>query len=61
VIRIAKRRWSERFVERLAEAPLLNVASATVALFGSHHRKIDFDLIPRRYYAYGVRRAADAR
>jgi hypothetical protein len=56
---IGKHRWPERFVERLAEPMHLNLASVAVALFGSYRRKIDFDLIPRRPYAYGVLRAAD--
>ena len=47
------------FVERLTEPVHLNLLSAFVALFGSLRTKIDFDLIERRYHAFGLLRAAD--
>ncbi|MGH7932177.1 MAG: hypothetical protein ACREQN_03310 [Candidatus Binataceae bacterium] len=33
--------------------------SLLVGTFGSYRTKVDFDLIPRRHYAYGILRAAD--
>ena len=38
---------------------LLNLASVWVSFFGSTRSKINFDLIRRRHYAYGVLEAAD--
>lgn len=51
--------WRKRFAERLQEPLTLNVASLLVLAFGSTRSKIDFDLIRRRHYAYGLLDAAD--
>lgn len=47
------------FMERLTEPIHLNLLSGFVALFGSLRTKVDFDLIERRYHAFGLLRAAD--
>jgi hypothetical protein len=47
------------FVDRLTEPVHLNLLSGFVALFGSLRTKVDFDLIERRYHAFGLLRAAD--
>lgn len=46
-------------VDRLTEPVHLNLLSGFVALFGSLRTKINFDLIERRYHAFGLLRAAD--
>src|SRR5690348_9762896 len=51
--------WRRIFYERLSEPIHLNAISLFVAAFGSYRTKIDFDLIPRQHYAYGVLRAAE--
>lgn len=47
------------FVERLTEPIHLNLLAGFVALFGSLRAKIEFDVIERRYHAFGLLRAAD--
>jgi len=50
--------WRRIFYERLTEPIHLNLLSLWVAAFGSFARKVDFDLIVRAPYAYGVLSAA---
>jgi hypothetical protein len=50
--------WGRVGVERLTEPLHLNAASALVWAFGSYTRKIDWDLIWKQPYAYGVLQAA---
>jgi hypothetical protein len=45
--------------ERLTEPLHLNLAALTVGLCGSFRTKIDFDLVQRPHYAYGLLAAAD--
>jgi hypothetical protein len=45
--------------ERLTEPLHLNLAALTVGLCGSLRSKIDFDLVQRPHYAYGLLAAAD--
>lgn len=45
--------------QRLTEPFHLNLLSLFVALFGSYRDKINFDLIIRQHYAYGIIQAAD--
>ncbi len=51
--------WRRIFYERLTEPLHLNAMALIVAAFGSYRAKIDFDLIARQHYAFGVLRAAD--
>lgn len=46
-------------LERLTEPLHLNVGAALVALFGSTRSKIDFDVLPLPFHAYGLLAAAD--
>lgn len=46
-------------LERLTEPMHLNVAAAAVALFGSTRAKIEFDVLPLPFHAYGLLSAAD--
>jgi hypothetical protein len=52
-------RMSRLFRDRLSEPLHLNLLSIFAKLFGNYRTKINFDLVPRRHYAYGVLRAAD--
>jgi len=45
--------------ERLTEPLHLNAAAVLVKLFGSIREQIDFDLIGRKQYAYGILKSAD--
>ena len=55
-----KRIWRRLWYERLSEPLLLNAASAFVYLFGSFRKKVEYDLIVKQPYAYGLLTAADA-
>ena len=58
--KLAKGRiWRRILFERLTEPLHLNIASLFVLLFGSYRRKIEWDLVVRQPYAYGVLKAAD--
>jgi len=48
-----------QLADRLGEPVHLNLLSLFVMLFGSYRTKIEFDLISRRPYAFGVSKAAD--
>lgn len=49
--------WKRVYRERLGEPLIYNIASIPVALFGSVVRKIDYDLLPRQPYAFGLQQA----
>jgi len=51
--------WRKAFVERLTEPLHLNVLALLVQVFGSFRNKVDFDLVLRPYYAYGVLESAE--
>lgn len=51
--------WRKAFCERLTEPLHLNVLSLFVQVFGSFRSKVDFDLVMRPHYAYGVLQSAD--
>jgi hypothetical protein len=55
---VEPRIWKRIFYERLTEPLHLNVISLLVAAFGSFSRKVDFDLVLREPYAFGVLSAA---
>ncbi len=55
----APRVWRKIAYERLTEPLHLNILSLFVMAFGSFRWKVAFDLVARRYYAYGILRAAD--
>lgn len=58
--KLAKRRvWRRVFTERLAEPVHLNLLSLLVLVFGSYRSKIEWDLVVRQQYAFGVLEAAD--
>src|SRR4051794_27402049 len=58
--KLSKRRvWRRLFLERLREPLHLNAAPAVVLAFGSYRSKINWDLVVRPHYAYGVLKAAD--
>lgn len=50
--------WRRIFYERLTEPIHLNIISLFVAAFGSFARKVEFDLVLRAPYAFGVLGAA---
>jgi len=59
--KLRKRRiWRRLWYERLSEPLPLNLAAAFVYLFGSFRRKVEYDLVPKQPYAYGLLAAADA-
>jgi hypothetical protein len=49
--------WRRIYRERLGEPLIYNVASAFVALFGNIVKKIDYDLVARQPYAFGLQEA----
>lgn len=49
--------WRRMYRERMGEPVLYNLASVWVGLFGNVSRKIDYDLIPRQPYAFGLQQA----
>lgn len=49
--------WGRIWRERAGEPILYNLASIGVAAFGSITRKIDYDLVPRQPYAFGLQQA----
>ena len=51
--------WKRVFYERLNEPLHLNLISFFVYLFGSYRHKIDFDLIVRQQFAYGILKSAE--
>lgn len=51
------RMWKRVYRERMGEPLIYNLASIPVALFGSIVRKIDYDLVPRQPYAFGLQQA----
>jgi hypothetical protein len=53
-----RRIWRRIFYERLTEPIHLNVISLFYAVFGSFSRKVEFDLVVRQAYAFGVLGAA---
>ncbi len=54
-----QRVWRKLLRERLNEPLHLNLAAAAVAVFGTYRSKVEWDLIVRPHYAYGVLHAAD--
>lgn len=49
--------WRRIYLERLGEPLLYNFASLIVLIFGSFSKKIDYDLVPRQPYAFGLKAA----
>ena len=49
--------WRRIYRERMGEPLLYNLASVFVSMFGSIVRKIDYDLVPRQPYAFGLQKA----
>lgn len=50
--------WKRILMERLTEPIHLNLISVFIALFGKYSTKINWDLVVRHPYAYGILRAA---
>ena len=46
--------WKRIYIERLGEPIIYNVVSLFYLLFGSFVKKIEYDLVPRSPYAFGV-------
>lgn len=58
--KLRKRRvWRRVLLERASEPLHLNLASLAVLAFGSYRAKVDWDLVVRPHYAYGILKAAD--
>lgn len=53
-----KRTWKTIFYERLTEPMHLNFIAFWVFIFGSFKRKVDFDLVTRPEYAFGIMESA---
>jgi hypothetical protein len=51
--------WRRLLVERFTEPLHLNVLAVFVLLFGSYRARVNWDLIMRPHYAFGILRAAD--
>jgi len=51
--------WRKIWYERLTEPLHLNLLSLFVLAFGSFRSKVNFDLVVRQYYAYGILRSAE--
>lgn len=49
--------WKRIYAERLGEPLIYNIASCFVAAFGNVVKKIDYDLVPRQPYAFGLNEA----
>ncbi len=49
-----KRIWKRIYIERLGEPIIYNFVSLFYLLFGNFVKKIEYDLIPRNPYAFGV-------
>lgn len=49
--------WKRIYRERMGEPLIYQLASLPVALFGSLPRKIDYDLVIRQPYAFGMQQA----
>ena len=49
-----KRIWGRIYLERLGEPLLYNFVSIFVFFFGSYQKKIEYDLVPRQPYAFGL-------
>jgi len=56
---LSGRSWRRIVYERLTEPIHLNLVSIPVAVFGSYRAKVNFDLVVRQPYAWGLLRAAD--
>jgi hypothetical protein len=54
-----RRIWQKLLRERLSEPLHLNLAAAAVGIFGNFRSKVEWDLIIRPHYAYGVMHAAE--
>lgn len=52
--------WRRIYTERLGEPIIYNIASLFVLLFGSFKKRVEYDLVPRQPYAFGIQAAADA-
>ena len=46
--------WKRIYIERLGEPIIYNIVSLFYLLFGSFLKKIEYDLVPRHPYAFGV-------
>lgn len=49
--------WKRVYIERLGEPIIYNIVSLFYLLFGSFVKKIEYDLVPRHPYAFGVNSA----
>ncbi|MBT8148124.1 MAG: hypothetical protein KJN90_14795 [Gammaproteobacteria bacterium] len=54
---LSPRIWRRIYLERLGEPFLYNLMSVFYYFFGSIETKIDYDLIPRQPYAFGIKEA----
>ena len=49
--------WKRIYIERLGEPIIYNLVSIFVFIFGGFRKKIDYDLVPRQPYAFGLKDA----
>lgn len=49
--------WKRIYIERLSEPLIYNFVSIFIFIFGSFIKKINYDLIPRQPYAFGLNEA----
>jgi len=49
--------WRRIYLERLGEPLFYNLVSLVVLIFGRFSKKIDYDLVPRQPYAFGLKTA----
>jgi hypothetical protein len=46
--------WKRIYIERLCETILYNLVSLFIFIFGNLVKKIEYDLVPRCPYAFGI-------
>jgi hypothetical protein len=49
--------WRRIYLERFGEPLFYNLVSLVVLIFGTFSKKIDYDLVPRQPYAFGLKTA----
>jgi hypothetical protein len=51
--------WKRLYFERLGEPLIYNLISVWYLLFGNFRQKVNYDLVPREPYSFGILSAAD--
>ena len=51
---LLNRIWKRIYIERLGEPLIYNLVSIFIFIFGNFIKKIEYDLVPRQPYAFGL-------